>query len=265
MISIPLQIYVISQQASNPHTPYSWDLIHDLESWNTIEMLPSNGSIGYTRYIWLASAAMVFVFFGFGRDASRTYANGLRVLGFDKCFPFLRTDQVAIRNTSQTGTLDSISSKTKMMFGRKVSSGSPSVESWAIDSRSSKTTSSSMAEPLSPKAMKHLEAFQDSFRYPESPAPVAQPNSSRLSAWLGRRGNTASDPEKGVPPAPKSGFQRLSSSFRPLVESDSLAVPVKNIMKTHHIVVHTFAARTESENIAPLGHVMAQECKETAI
>jgi hypothetical protein len=243
MISIPLQIYVISQQASTPHTPFNWALIHDPEAWKVVEPLPSDGRIAYTRYIWLVSAFMVFLFFGFGRDASRMYAKGLRAIGLDKCLPFLKIDHTPVRSASQSGTISSVSSKAKLLFGRKSSSASPLVKSWATDSRSSKATASSMAEPLSPRTLKHLDTVQESFRAPTNPAPVAGAFQSRTQGWLATRGGVVADIEKNLSATPKqSGLQRLTSPFRSATASSDSAVPMNNIMRTQDVVIRTSLA-----------------------
>jgi hypothetical protein len=187
---------------------------------------------------------MVFLFFGFGRDASRMYAKGLRGIGLDKCFSCLKSDRMPARNTSQSGTISSVSSKAKLLFGRKGSSASPSVKSWATDSRSSKATASSMAEPLSQRTSKHLETAQESFRTPTTPAPVAGAFQSRAPGWLGTRGGAVADIEKSLPATPKpSGIQRLTSPFRSATVSNDSAVPMNNIMRTQDVMVQTSLAR----------------------
>lgn len=242
MISIPLQIYVITQQASTPHTPFNWDLVHDPEAWQNIRMIPSNGSIAYTRYIWLVSAFMVFVFFGFGRDATKMYAKGLCAIGLDKCLPILKDDPVPARSTSHSGTINSVSSKAKMLLTRKSSSPTSSVKSWATDSRSSKVTASSMAEPLSPKA-NHLATVQEGYQMPTTPEPATGAFTSRLPGWLGGRRNVTSDVEKNSPATFKqSGWQRLTSPFRPAVANSDLDVPMNNIMRTQDVTVQSTAA-----------------------
>lgn len=240
LISIPLQMFFIKQAADVPHVPFDWALVHDPDFWAQIDKRPSHGSVIYTRYVWLVSAFMVFVFFGFGRDAGRMYARGLRAVGLGNCLPFLKTDQTPVRSTSQSGTINSVSSKAGLMFGRK----SSSMKSWASDSRSSKATSSSMAEPLSPKTAKHLETLQESFRVPKTPAPVASAFTSRLPAWFGRDRNAASDDlEKSLLATPKhTGLHRLTSPFRPVFTSRQPAVPMNIIMRTQDVTVQSSAA-----------------------
>jgi len=240
LISIPLQVYLIIQQANLAHVPFNWALVHDPEFWKEILKLPSGGSVVYYRYVWLISAFLVFVLFGFGRDASRMYARGLRAVGLGRCLPVLKIDQqTPVRSTSQSGTINSVSSKARLMFGRK----SSVAKSWASDSSSSKATSSSMAEPLSPKTAKHLETVQESFRGPTTPAPVAGALTSRLPAWFGGHRNVVSDDvEKNLSATAKyAGFQRLTSPFRPVVASREPAVPMHNIMKTQDVTIQSVA------------------------
>jgi hypothetical protein len=227
-VSVPLEIYVISRAAAVEHIPFDWAAVHDAANWSTIEMIPSGGRVDVARWVWLGAAVMVFLIFGFGRDASRNYARGLRCLGLATCLPFLNNDRLAAtaRATSHTGTMNSVSSKARLLFGRKSSSPTHSVKSWATDSRSSKTTDYSMAEPLWPRTMKHLETVQENSRIPtpmmsSASKPAEGPIKSRYAFWMGERSLHAAtaDVEKNLPVAPKdvhsrSGFQRLTSPFR---------------------------------------------------
>jgi hypothetical protein len=227
-VTIPLEIYVISQQAAVAHHPFSWSSVHDPANWNTIEMIPSYGRVVFTRYVWLGSAVMVFLFFGFGRDASRMYAKGLRGMGLGRCLPFLNDQRNNnARAASHTGTMNSVSSKARLLFGRKGSSPSHSVnsvKSWATDSRSSKTTDYSIAEPLSPKTMKHLETLNENSKFQTPMGSASKPTKgttkSRYAFWMAeRRLPAVADVEKNLPVAPRdvhsrSGFQRLTSPFR---------------------------------------------------
>lgn len=238
MISIPLQIFIVIQQAATPHTPFNWDLVHDPVVWQSIDLMRSNGRIAYTRYIWLAGAFAVFVFFGFGRDATKMYAKGLRAIRLDKCLPFLKDERLPARSTSHSGTINSVSSKARLLFGRKSSSPSQSTKSWATESRSSKATVSSMAEPLSPKAH-HLATVQEGYGTPAFPEPAAGAFTSRLPAWLGGRRNVAADVEKNQ----QSALQRLTSPFRPANANRGQIVPMNNIMRTQDITVQSTVAR----------------------
>lgn len=231
---------MISRQAAVQHEPFDWSRDHDPRSWETIEKSPSYGQIVYTRYIWLGGAVVIFLFFGFGRDACGMYAKGLRAVRLNRCFPALRNNtQTPTRNASQSSTISSIGSKAKLVFGRKSNSASQSVKSWATDSRSSKATASSMAEPLSPKTMQHLETVQEHSRMP---APNGHTFTTRLSGWVGGRKTATSDVEKNLPAAPQdahcSGFRRLTSPFRPVMAGEEMPMPM-NIMRTQDVTVHS--------------------------
>jgi hypothetical protein len=249
-ISIPLEIYVISRQTSVKHHAFNWASVHDPANWNTIEMIPSGGRVVFTRYVWLGNAIMVFLFFGFGRDASRNYAKGLRAMGLGKCLPFLDDQRTPGRTTSHTGTVNSVSSKARLLFSRKGSSplqSVNSVKSWATDSRSSKTTDYSIAEPLSPKTMKHLETVNENSRM-QMQTPVGSASKStegtaksRYAFWLGeRRFHTAADVEKSLPVAPKDvhprfGFQHSTSPYRAASASEREVVLPMSVMRNHGV------------------------------
>lgn len=251
-ISVPLQISVISQQAAVKHEPFVWSTVHNPEAWSTIEKEPSGGRVVYTRYIWLGSAVMVFLFFGFGRDASRMYAKGLRGMGLSRCLPFLNDHYTPPRTTSHTGTTNSVSSRARLMFGRKIISPLQSVKSWATVSRSSKTTDYSMAEPLSPLTTKHLDTVEEKSRMQipmgSAPKPTEGATKSRFAFLLGeRRYHVAADVEKNLPVAPKdvysrSGFERLTSPFRPAAPTQQEAALPMNIMKTQGVTVKSTVA-----------------------
>jgi hypothetical protein len=262
-VSIPLEIYVISQQATVPHQPFSWASVHDPAKWSTIEKVPSYGRVVFTRYVWLGSAVMVFLFFGFGRDASRMYAKGLRGLGLGRCLPCLndqRNNTCNPRTASHAGTMNSVGSKARLLFGRK-SSASPShplssVKSWATDSRSSKTTTDcSIAEPLSPRTMKHLETVEENSRMQTTQmGSASKPTEGTIKSryafrMAGRRLPAVADVEKNLPVAPRdvhsrSGFQRLTSPFRAASlerGQRETAVPM-NDMRNHGVTVKSTVA-----------------------
>lgn len=160
-VSVPLQAYVISQQAGTPHVAFDWARVHDAAAWREVAMVPSQGTVAYTRYIWLGGAFMVFVFFGFGRDAGRLYARGLRAVGLGGCLPVLARAGEVGRRASHAGTISSVGSRARLLFSRKSGAADRTGGLSATDLRSSGVTASSMSEPLSPKAMQHLETVQE--------------------------------------------------------------------------------------------------------
>lgn len=110
-----------------------------------------------------------------------------------------------------------------------------------------------MAQPLSPKTMKHLETVQENSRMQtQSPTPTSAGGATtpRFAFWRGQ--HAAADVEKNLPATPKdvhnscrSGFQRLTSPFRSAAawerEQRLEALPMDD-MKTHVTVKSTVAA-----------------------
>lgn len=269
-VSIPLQAYVIVRQAGTPHVSFNWALVHDPEAWRLIEMFPSGGKIYYTRYIWLGGSFMVFVLFGFGRDAGRLYAKGLRAVGLGRCVPVSRAGSTG-RSASHAGTIGSVSSKARLLFSRKSSVAGRTAGLSATDSRSSGVTASSMSEPLSPKTMQHLETAQENAGLTTASGgkPLVQRVSSYLPPWLGGHGKTASlDVEKNAPAVSKpGGFRRFTSAFRsPTATSIAGGEPVSmnDILRTRDITISSTTAPASPEPAVPIqgGVVVKKEVRQ---
>ncbi|KAM0721052.1 hypothetical protein Q7P37_003338 [Cladosporium fusiforme] len=256
VLSIPLQAFVISHQAAIEHIPFSWSAIHDPVAWQVIEMMPSGGNIVYTRYIWLGAAFMVFMFFGFGRDAGGMYAKWLRAVGLGGCLAWFSSGRQNGRGTERAGSLGSVGSKARLLFGRRSQTQSQSARSWGAESRSSKgTASTDMNEPLSPKTMQHLETVRENSRAAEQ---AGNNITSRLPVWLGgRRRATASDLEKGMSPTingqsatqKQSSFYRLTSPFRSMAAvhgAEAEPVSMNSIMRRQDVTVHSTVAAGRS-------------------
>jgi pheromone a factor receptor len=140
---IPVECYVLySNLATFDLKPFSWSTVHDPENWKKIVMVPSGGKIMYDRWIWLSCGFLVFVFFGFGKDAVNMYRTGLLAIGMGKIFPALRHDY----RGSIAATISSYGSRARMIFKGK-RSGSNST--WASTSKESYATTST--DPVSPK------------------------------------------------------------------------------------------------------------------
>lgn len=269
-VSIPLQAYVIVRQAGTPHVPFDWALVHDPEAWRLIEMFPSGGKIYYTRYIWLGGSFMVFVLFGFGRDAGRLYAKGLRAVGLGRCVPVPRAGSTG-RSPSHAGTIGSVSSKARLLFSRKSSVAGRTARLSAADSRSSGVTAPSMSEPLSPKTMQHLETVQENARLTTASGgkPLVQKVSSYLPSWLGGYRKTAPlDVERSMPAVSKpSGFHNLTSALRsPTATSNAGGKPVlmNDILRTRDITISSTAAPVLPEPAFPIqgGVVVKREVSQ---
>lgn len=138
---IPVECYVLYFNFNNMDPEgYSWASVHDPEKWNEILMVPSGGSIIYNRWVWVSCGLIVFVFFGFGKDAINMYRTGLLAVGFGKLFPSLRREY----RGSITATVSSYSSKARMVFKRKSSATSVT---WKSASQPSHTSSWDSTSP----------------------------------------------------------------------------------------------------------------------
>lgn len=128
---LPVQAYVIyyNTKLSWPWHPYSWDRIHG-PAWYRIIKVPAYGQVFFDRWIPVAAGFMIFIFFGFGRDATRMYRTMFWSLGLGHCFPgvappldsqaTVATPQVNASNS--TTLVGSTSSKVKLLFKQMSSS-----------------------------------------------------------------------------------------------------------------------------------------------
>ena len=158
----------------------------------------------YDRWIWLTGGVVVFVFFGFGRDAINMYRTGLQAIGLHKIIPNLSSDHQA----SITATISSFNSRAKMIFKRKASTLSSIQTS---ESHTSHTTSSS--EPISPKKMTFLDTIDESSSTQEKHS-----NSPNQSV------RAPQDPEKAAQRKTKpSVFSRITSIFQSKKASQSFS------------------------------------------
>lgn len=78
---------------------------------------------------------MIFVFFGFGRDAVKTYRDLLLGVGMGRVIPSLKPGHESRRDT--VGTFSTMGSKARLYFGKRKDSGS--VTTSATDSMRSPT------------------------------------------------------------------------------------------------------------------------------
>ncbi|OBT99484.1 a-factor receptor [Pseudogymnoascus verrucosus] len=74
LLYLPLNIYFFYINLSQPLEPYSWSAVHDPAVWAVIPYVPAKGVFTFDRYVPVAMAGFVFVFFGVGEEARRIYA-----------------------------------------------------------------------------------------------------------------------------------------------------------------------------------------------
>jgi pheromone a factor receptor len=130
--AIPVGAYVLHYNIVNlaKHS-FNWKDVHNPATWNSVIMVRSGGVVFYDRWIWLGNATAAFIFFGIGKEALDMYRTGLLTIGLGRIIPSLKSD----RHDSTTTTVNSFSSRAKMLFKRTSSSSS-----WTSDSH---TTSKS--------------------------------------------------------------------------------------------------------------------------
>jgi pheromone a factor receptor len=85
---LPVQVYVVyfDLSYSLPWHQYSWSKIHGPQ-FDQIIKVPTYGMVFFDRWIPVAAGFMIFIFFGFGHDATKMYRTLLWNLGFGYCFP----------------------------------------------------------------------------------------------------------------------------------------------------------------------------------
>lgn len=103
-------------------------------------MIRSDGDIVFDRFIWLGCGIMVFLTFGFGKEAVTMYRNGLLAVGLGRILPGLGSDHDRSHITV-FGSIGSLGSKTKLYFTRKSSAVSSwQTQSWQTDTSASHAT-----------------------------------------------------------------------------------------------------------------------------
>ncbi|KAJ5495132.1 hypothetical protein N7539_000248 [Penicillium diatomitis] len=117
---LPTEIYVLYYDLtlSLPWHAYSWSAIHGPE-WYVIQKFPTYGQVFFDRWTPIAAGYMLFIFFGFGRDATRIYHNFFWRIGLGHCFPMFAqpTDSTSSGSGSNSTTLvGSTISRAKLLF-----------------------------------------------------------------------------------------------------------------------------------------------------
>ncbi|KXG49979.1 Fungal pheromone STE3 GPCR [Penicillium griseofulvum] len=123
---LPLQGYVVYSDIvlSLPWHSYSWHNIHRGNEWNTIVKYPIDGTVFFDRWTPVASGFMIFIFFGFGRDATRMYSTVFWYFGLSSCFPSIEpptSTHTPSRGHASTATtlVGTISSRARSLFSRQ--------------------------------------------------------------------------------------------------------------------------------------------------
>lgn len=128
---LPCEGYVVYYDLilSLPWHPYSWNRLHGPE-WYQIAKYPAQGVVFFDRWTPIAAGFMLFIFFGFGRDATRIYRIFFWRIGLGYCFAsFTRpTDSQASAShtdgSHSTTLVGSTISRAKLLFSWRKGSAS---------------------------------------------------------------------------------------------------------------------------------------------
>ncbi|CAG8055483.1 unnamed protein product [Penicillium olsonii] len=123
---LPLQGFVLYSDITLalPWHPYSWSRAHD-QDWFKIIKVPQGNSVFFDRWTPVGSGFMVFIFFGFGRDATRMYRTIFWYLGLGYCFSSIERPMTSPTHASSPGAesgttlVGTISYHAKSIFSRK--------------------------------------------------------------------------------------------------------------------------------------------------
>ncbi|KAK2782907.1 a-factor receptor [Onygenales sp. PD_12] len=182
--SLPTQLYVFysNVKLSLPWVPYSWKEVHGPE-WAVIEKVPMGGVVFYDRWTQVTCGFLLFIFFGFGKDATMMYRTFLLRIGLGRFFPSLYHPHIDT-NKGSTYTGSGSFSRRKMSTTNNSSSGGDSPLPWSLRSNSvcTETTNgifcsrqfsvSSLNKPLpaAPRPPSALHRILNIFPVPEGEA-----------------------------------------------------------------------------------------------
>lgn len=179
VIILPVQFYILYQNASFPLQPYSWERVHGPE-WDSIVLIPTQGAVVFDRWIRIALGFVVFACFGIGGEATKLYKSWLVAVGLGYVFPALnrpaqslpthRVNSGPTRSSSDTSRLGSLSIKAKEIFARKFSRSSTSADSSTV-----------AASPVLSG-----EPSPSSLRFPDMSATYTYAEKSEERNWLKR-------------------------------------------------------------------------------
>jgi pheromone a factor receptor len=103
IIFLPVALYIFVLNLSFPgmRRTYSWSRVHN---WTPVYFTRSYGGETFDCWVEVVTGYVVFISFGFGRDALLTYRRVLRNMGLGMIFPRLKYP----RGQSVRGTLQSL-------------------------------------------------------------------------------------------------------------------------------------------------------------
>lgn len=94
IVFAPVAMYTFVQNASFHHSRYSWARIHGPGWSDKVILVPTYGAVSFDRWVQIGSGFVLFLFQGFGRDASAMYRGWLLRLGLARVFPSLQDPRI---------------------------------------------------------------------------------------------------------------------------------------------------------------------------
>ncbi|KAL1860164.1 a-factor receptor [Paecilomyces lecythidis] len=232
---LPTQAYVlyVDIQLSLPWHDYSFTRIHGPQ-WNEIIKVATHGQSFFDRWIPIGGTIVLFVFFGFGKDATSMYRSIFTKLGVDRWLPAkshsgIYSDKSTSSSASRMGKLGkmltwSLQSNTTRTSRTSSVSNDASISSSAIitadlekGSRIHSVDRNMANEASFYSRITHLRMW-NIFRTATGNAPAGPPNNNSLenpdstistSAWAARspRGTGDAHPDAGSSPKTESGIK----------------------------------------------------------
>lgn len=128
VVFLPIAIYVFTRNLEYPRVPYSWSKVHSAGWSELIIRVPTSGTVNFDRWLNVGTGYAVFLFFGFGSDATMMYRSWLLKLGFGRVFPKFHHPHLNLNHrtgsaarSSNATKVGSMSSRAKLIFHRKES------------------------------------------------------------------------------------------------------------------------------------------------
>ncbi|KAI1943976.1 a-factor receptor [Ophidiomyces ophidiicola] len=116
--SYPAQLYVLyfNITAFQPWMPFSWSQVHGPD-WYVIFKYTMGGKVFFDRWIQVIAGYLLFIFFGFGKDATLMYRSFLLKLGLGRIFPALEHPHLMSSGYGSSGNKSgSFGSRARMLF-----------------------------------------------------------------------------------------------------------------------------------------------------
>lgn len=134
--SFPVQLYVLYMNLTTtaPVPAYTWENAHGPD-WGDIDnsKVPASGIVQFDPWIHVTAGFLLFVFFGFGKDATMMYRSILLKLGLGRVFPSLKHPHIFDQrkgSASSSTRFGSIGSRAKLFFRKMSSSGNDTMGTW---------------------------------------------------------------------------------------------------------------------------------------